>query len=134
MKSDYKQRELILKAFYLDKDYIGGVKHFTHLPLEILELLVIEGHAQPEERQNDAPSIRELLTFSKQMKDKGYTFTFSGYTTSKERDDYRVSIDAVDIKYYFDNDNHINNRIIRKFFEHADEKYEDTNYFRFWYD
>jgi hypothetical protein len=134
MKSDYKQRDLILKAFFTDKEYIGGSKRFKRLPLELLELLVIEGHTDHEDRQNNAPSIRELLVFAKQMKEKGYFFTFGGYAITHEREDYRVSIDTIDITYYFDNNNHIYSKLIKSFFKNADEIDESTNHFHFWYD
>jgi hypothetical protein len=134
MKSDYKQRDLILKAFFTTKEYVGGTKRFNHLPLELLELLVLEGHTDHEDRQNDAPSIRELLVIAKQMKEKGYTFSFGGYAVSQEREDYRVSIDTIEIKYYFDNYNYVNNKTIVNFFEKADEKTIEEGYMRFWYD
>jgi hypothetical protein len=133
-KADHRQRDLILKGFFTDKDYMGGSRRFNNLPLELLTLLVIEDHADPNDKQNDAPTIRDLITFAKQLKSKGYDFYFGGYAISPKREDYRVSIDTITIKYLFDNDNHINNKIIKNFFKDADEKDEDTNYFRFWYD
>lgn len=133
-KSDYRQRDLILKGFFTDKEYIGGTKRFKDIPLELLELLVLEGHLDAHDKQNEAPSVDELIKFARQMKPKGYDFYFGGYAVSPSREDYRVSIDTITIKYYFDNSNHINNRVIKKFFENADEQKEDTSYFRFWYD
>ena len=133
-RADHRQRDLILKGFFIDKEYIGGVRYFKNLPLELFELLLLENHIDHEEKHNNAPNIRDLMIFAKQMKDKGYDFYFGGYATSPSREDYRVSIDTITIKYYFDNSNHLNNRVIKKFFENADEQEEDTNYFRFWYD
>jgi hypothetical protein len=134
MRTDYRQRDLILKGFFTDKDYFGGVKHFKRLPLELLELLVLEDHADPNDKQNDAPTIRDLITFARQLKDKGYDFYFGGYATSPDREDYRVSVDTIEISFYFDNGNHLNNKIIKKFFEKADEKEETDANFYFWYD
>lgn len=134
MKSDYRQRDLILKGFFTDKEYVGGMKRFTKLPLELLELLVLEDHTPHDERHNNAPTLRDLITFSKQIKDKGYEVSFGGYAISPERDDYRTSVDTIYIKYYFDNNNHLNNKIITKFFENADEKDMSEGSMRFWYD
>jgi hypothetical protein len=134
MKSDYRQRDLILKGFFDSKEYVGGTKRFSKLPLELLELLVLEDHADHNDRQNNAPSIRDLIIFAKQMSEKGYYFFFNGYAVSPDRDDYRVSVDTINIKYYFDNSNHLNNKIIEKFFKDADEKDLDNGAMRFWYD
>jgi hypothetical protein len=134
MKSDYRQRDLILKGFFDSKEYIGGTKQFSKLPLELLELLLLEEHIDHEEKHNNAPSIRDLIIFAKQMNEKGYYFFFGGYAVSPDREDYRVSIDTINIKYYFDNSNHLNNKIIEKFFKDADEKDLDNGAMRFWYD
>lgn len=133
-RADHKQRDLILKGFFTDKEYIGGVKHFKDLPLELLELLVLENHLDGEDKQNEAPSINELIAFARQMKEKGYDFYFGGYAVSPSREDYRVSIDTIMIEYYFNNDNYINNKLIKNFFKLADETIIEQNYFKFWYD
>jgi hypothetical protein len=133
-KADHKQRDLILKGFFDEKDYFGGTRRFSKLPLQLLELLVAENHADEEDYQNNAPTIRDLITFAKQMKDKGFEFQFHGYAISPDRDDYRISIDGISIKYYFDNYNYINIKAIKNFFKNADEKNEDEGYLYFWYD
>jgi hypothetical protein len=113
---------------------MGGTKRFSKLPLELLELLLLEDHIDHEEKHNNAPTIRDLIIFAKQMNEKGYYFFFNGYAVSPDREDYRVSIDTINIKYYFDNSNHLNNKIIEKFFKDADEKDLDNGVMRFWYD
>jgi hypothetical protein len=133
-KADHRQRDLILKGFFTDKDYIGGSRRFSNLPLELLELILLENHTDHNEKHNNAPSIRDLIIFAKQMNEKGYYFFFNGYAISPKREDYRVSIDTINIKYYFDNSNHLNNKIIEKFFKDADEKDLDNGTMRFWYD
>jgi hypothetical protein len=133
-KADHRQRDLILKGFFTDKDYIGGSRRFSNLPLELLELILLENHTDHNEKHNNAPSIRDLIIFAKQMSEKGYYFFFGGYAISPKRDDYRVSVDTINIKYYFDNSNHLNNKIIEKFFKDADEKDLDNGSMRFWYD
>ena len=133
-KADHRQRDLILKGFFTDKDYIGGSRRFSNLPLELLELILLENHTDHNEKHNNAPSIRDLIIFAKQMNEKGYYFFFNGYAVSPRREDYRVSVDTINIKYYFDNSNHLNNKIIEKFFKDADEKDLDNGTMRFWYD
>jgi hypothetical protein len=133
-KADHRQRDLILKGFFTDKDYIGGSRRFSNLPLELLELILLENHTDHNEKHNNAPSIRDLIIFAKQMSEKGYYFFFNGYAISPKREDYRVSVDTINIKYYFDNSNHLNNKIIEKFFKDADEKDLDNGTMRFWYD
>lgn len=133
-RADYRQRDLVLKGFYVGNAYVGGTKRFSKLPLSLVELMIEEGHISPEDKQNNAPSVKELVAFAKQMRDKGYDFYFSGYVVSPDREDYRTSIDTIYIKYYFDNNNHINNRVISKFFENADEKDIEQGSMRFWYD
>jgi hypothetical protein len=133
-KADHRQRDLILKGFFTDKDYIGGSRRFSNLPLELLELILLENHTDHNEKHNNAPSIRDLIIFAKQMNEKGYYFFFNGYAISPKREDYRVSVDTINIKYYFDNSNHLNNKIIEKFFKDADEKDLDNGTMRFWYD
>ena len=50
------------------------------------------GHGDPlEDRQNDAPSLGELL----RMCELWPGSTLEGYTISKPREDYRVSADAI---------------------------------------
>jgi hypothetical protein len=133
-RADHRQRDIVLKGFYDTKEYMGGTKRFSRIPLELLELLLLENHIDHEERHNNSPSVRDMVVLAKQLKDKGYDFYFSGYVVSPDREDYRTSIDTIHIKYYFDNSNHINNRVISKFFENADEKDIEQGSMRFWYD
>ena len=72
---------------------MGGIKHFKSLSLDELEQLVKEGFADPEETQNDAPSIQEFLDFMRK-----YPVAFAhGYVVSNDREDVRVSVEGLEI-------------------------------------
>jgi len=70
----------------------GGVIHFQNLTAEILKTLLDEKLADPEETQNEAPSIQEFYDFL--VENPGYTA--HGYAVDLERDDYRISIEGVE--------------------------------------
>lgn len=90
--NDYDKRELIIfDEHYDEKQYLGGCRRFEYMTVETLQRLVSEGFAEPNDKQNAAPSLGQLIEYGKQHSG----VTFSGYTISIRRDDYRVSIDAV---------------------------------------
>ena len=134
MNKNIRERDLILKGYFSDKEYMGGVRHFKTLPLTLLKLLISEGFVDTTDKQNNAPTIGDIVTLAEQMEQKGYYFFFGGYAVSLDRDDYRVSIDTVKVTFYFDESNHLNNKIIERFFKDADEKDVDERSMRFWYD
>ena len=68
---------------------------YTGLSYDDLQKLVEEKFADPEERQNDSPSILEFLGELKEFKDN---VTFHGYAISLDRDDYRVSVEGFEIE------------------------------------
>ena len=56
-----------------------------------LAALVAEGFADPEETQNDSPSIGEFLAFM-----EGHPWALAhGYAVGPQRDDYRVSVEGM---------------------------------------
>jgi hypothetical protein len=134
MNKNIRERDLLLKGFFDTPKYIGGTRTFKKLPLPLLKVLVSEGFADPNDQQNHAPSIGDLITFAEEMEKKGYSFYFSGYAVSDTRVDYRVSIDTILVKFYFNETNHINNKIIKAFFRNPDMSEEDHNLMLFWYD
>ena len=71
---------------------MGGIKCYQDLTLSELENLIKEGFADPEETQNDSPSIQEFLDFMRE-----YPFVRAhGYVVSNERDDVRVSVEGIE--------------------------------------
>jgi len=71
------------------KDY--DLLYYAGLTASGLELLIEKGFADPEERQNSAPSIKEFLEFLKAHP----RFGAHGYIVTPERGDYRVSVEGV---------------------------------------
>lgn len=72
---------------------MGGIKRYQDLTVDCLEKLVEEGFADPEETQNDAPSIQEFLDFMKKYPQA----RAHGYVVSNERDDVRVSVEGLEV-------------------------------------
>jgi len=65
---------------------------FDNLGSAKLEALIELGFADPEDNQNDSPTIGEILKFLK----ANPSFTAHGYAVTPERDDYRISIEGVE--------------------------------------
>lgn len=86
-----KRDQIIFGQDYDRKYYRGGIRDFSRMPVATLQILVDEGFADPEEAQNDAPTIGEILKYA----DGNENVFVSGYAVSIHRDDYRVSVDAV---------------------------------------
>ena len=92
MNKNIELRDTMIFGNFDKKKYMGGTRKFYHLPCSILENLVTEDFADPEETQNDSPTIREFIEFMKKY--AGYTA--HGYVVIDTRDDYRVSVEGID--------------------------------------
>jgi len=75
-------------------EYLGGVASFTGLTVKKLGELLRRNFADPEDCQNDSPSIKEFYEFAKKY--SHLSIGFHGYVVSPERDDYRVSIEGLE--------------------------------------
>lgn len=92
-KSLADQRDQILFGEnYNENKYFGGIRHYSGLGSDNLELLLKLGFADKKEKQNDAPSIGEVARFLS----KHPNFTAHGYSVSPERDDHRVSVEGIE--------------------------------------
>ena len=89
---DIKRRDEIIFGNYDPNEYRGGIRRFENMSYDTLKQLVDEGFVDVEDRQNFAPTIQEMMEFSKKY-DKHYLF--DGYVVSDKRDDYRLSVDAI---------------------------------------
>lgn len=69
----------------------GGTRRVRQITFEQLNWLITNNFADPEEYQNDAPTIGSLCKFLQEHP----TCTVSGYVVSPERTDSRVSIDKI---------------------------------------
>lgn len=86
---DYKARDAIVGV--TEDDYRGGVAHFEGLTVESLTKLVEMDFADPDEQQNSAPTIAEILDFML----RNPRFTAHGYVVDPRRADVRVSLEGV---------------------------------------
>ncbi len=95
---DFKRREEIIfgKSVVWD-DELGGCEFFEDLTLNKLAQLLEEGFANPQETQNNSPTIQEFYEFGKKFQNLGYEQFFIGYVVSPDREDYRTSIDAIQL-------------------------------------
>lgn len=91
---DSKLRDSMLPNAYFwsgDADKYD-IFSFSKLDAVTLETLIQLKFADPDEYQNEAPAIGDILAFLKANPD----FTAHGYAVTPERDDYRVSIEGVE--------------------------------------
>lgn len=62
----------------------------------MLRQLMAEGFLNPFERQNDSPTVKEMMDFCAGEDEDNWIF--HGYTVSPERIDYRVSIEGFEAR------------------------------------
>jgi hypothetical protein len=89
LNRDTKRRAEILCIPY-DPSEMGDIVSIR-VDAEQLHLLVDEGFADPEDAQNDSPSLEAFLAF---MDDHGM-FQAHGYAVPSKRNDYRISIEGL---------------------------------------
>lgn len=106
---------------------LGGIDRFYGLDIGRLDQLLADGHADPMERQNDAPSIAEFREFIA----KHPRFTVHGYAVSPHRDDYRMSVEGVELK---DGYNYEELNAFKRMFSDADDVIIDNDRLFCWYD
>ncbi len=93
---DFKTRDRLI--FNRVGDYsAGGTEYFKDLTPEKLKQLVELKFANPEDEKNCAPSIAEFIERTEKWQEQypELQITFNGYTVSPEREDYRITVDAV---------------------------------------
>ena len=72
----------------------SNTKHFEGMSICTAEALIAQGFIDPEETQNDSPTVREFIDFAKNHLDAD--FTFHGYAVGPEREDCRVSFEGIE--------------------------------------
>ena len=87
------ERDTLIFGSYDPEAYLGGVRRFYDVSPETVAELVKKGYANPDETQNDSPSIQEFLDFCEQHPEMG--LTLGGYVVSNDRSDCRVTIDGI---------------------------------------
>jgi len=91
-----RREEIIFERELDDKGYLGGIATYSGLAVEKLDQLVTEQLADPEQNQNNSPSLQEFLDFGKKW-NPPYTINYDGYMVEDRRDDERVSVDGINI-------------------------------------
>lgn len=123
-------RDKILAPFFklskYGKGYLGGTRNFEGLDNKNLKILLEQNFADPEDAQNDAPTIKEFL----ELMTKFPQLKAHGYAVEGIRDDYRISIEGLEAK----------GKIPRKLqdafsaLHFADEYESSSTYLRCWFD
>lgn len=94
MNKNVLLRDQILAPYFTDKTYLGGVRSFAKLSSKIAQELLTHKFADPEDRQNDSPTFIEFVEFMCGHPE----FKAHGYAVSKERPDYRITIEGLEAK------------------------------------
>lgn len=105
----------------------GGVLDFE-IDIETIQKLIDNGFVDVEDTQNEAPSIKEFIDFTKKYPLEN--FYFIGYAVMPPRSDYRISIEGLTVET--DNRNLVVD--FTTFFKNADNlSYSDDELYC-WYD
>jgi hypothetical protein len=118
---DQKKRDKILGI-----SGTGDYERFPPLSAENLGWLIDEKYADPNECQNNSPSIQEFHDFMV----KHPEYKAIGYAIGLQRTDYRVSIEGLEGKAQ---DHKTFLEFVQEFHQ-ADEFDVDDSYQRCWYD
>jgi hypothetical protein len=96
---DWQTRDSIIfgqpQPWHHEDLFWGGCKKFERLTLNQLQQLLVLRFADPNASTNSSPAIQEFLNFAQAQAHLGFTFTFEGYVVRPEREDYRVTVDAI---------------------------------------
>lgn len=123
---DWKLRDSMLNDVYGNKQEAYDIFRFDGVTADTLQKLVDLKYADPDEYQNEAPPIGEILEFLKENPD----FTAHGYAVTARRDDYRISLEGVEGNSRdFDQISRFMNM-----FRFADEFETGIGYQRAWFD
>lgn len=93
---DYKRRDQLLGlSVDWEHENKGGIEPFERAPLSVIAALYEEHFLDPLESQNASPTAGEILAFMCRYP----AVLASGYVVSPKRDDYRVSIDWIEVPF-----------------------------------
>lgn len=91
-----KREQILFGRSYDEKSYsCGGVCHFDDLTVAKAEELIDLGYMDPEEAQNDSPTVQQFVDFIKSS-DNPDSWRLHGYVVSPLRSDVRVSVDGIE--------------------------------------
>ena len=133
MNKDYKRRdEILFGGFRKERYELGGCAR-CDMPYDKFKQLYDEGFIDPDENQNSSPTTKEfmhaVLGCEKWVE-------FEAYAISPDRDDYRITIEGIDIWIPLDKREDLC-RFVEEF-HYADEFSLDTDengfHLRAWWD
>ena len=94
MNTDVKRRDEIIFGNYDESRYmLGGCVRFD-APAEKIKQLANEGFIDPQENQNASPTTEEFINAVSGYED---WVEFEAYAISPDRDDYRITIEGVNV-------------------------------------
>ena len=85
--------EIIFGEPFNRKEYFGGVRQFEKLTADQIDQLEKNDIINYGDKQNDAPTAREIINFVKKYPDE---VTALGYVVSPYRKDFRITFTGVD--------------------------------------
>ncbi|MGG1516380.1 hypothetical protein ABE504_13255 [Paenibacillus oryzisoli] len=88
---DYETRDKLLKLEVDWEDKMNRVIKFEPCQVDILESLVNQKFINPQDRQNNSPTVKEILEF---MRKHPALFVY-GYAVSPKRRDFRISLEGL---------------------------------------
>lgn len=95
---DAERREQLIYGRGFDPaNYLpDGLAYFQGVSMDMLRHLIAEGFLDPYERQNNSPTVKEMMDFC--AGDDEDNWIFHGYTVSPGRIDFRVSIEGFEAR------------------------------------
>jgi hypothetical protein len=125
---DWEKRNKIVAPFTKSGVIDGDQDHvsFEGMPVTVLKQLVKLKFADPEETQNESPSIKEFIEFM----EANLECTAHGYIICHKRGDYRVSVEGIEQRP----SDLASRRNFFDTFRHADELDVFDDVMRCWYD
>lgn len=128
LNRDFEKRDEIIFGEYDENTYgMGGIRDFDCMNFEVLARLLALKFIDPDDKQNDCPSVKEIFEFMA----KYPIYTTHGYAITPNRNDYRVSLRGVEKNSCVDNADELED--FMKLFKHADD-FEVSNTVYCWFD
>lgn len=94
MNKDVKRRDEIIWGDYNEKRYLSGGCARFDITAEKMKQLIDEDFVDLQENQNESPTTEEFMNAILGCED---WVQFEAYAISPDRDDYRITIEGIDI-------------------------------------
>lgn len=93
LNGDFFERDKIIFGEYEENKYLGGIRRFE-CSLDVLKELVEKNYAAEDECQNCSPYIKDFIELAEES---DLDIEFECYAVSPARDDYRVTVEGMDV-------------------------------------